>query len=139
MLEVNAEISIPFTELDFTYSRSSGPGGQNVNKVNSKVQLRWSVQNTQRLPVSVKLRLMEKYGQRITNDGDLIISSSRFRDQGRNVGDTLQKLRELILSVATPPKPRKTKRISTASKRRRLDTKRKQSEKKQTRKSPKFD
>ena len=139
MLEVNSTISIPLKEFEFSFSRSPGPGGQNVNKLNTKVQLRWDVKSTSQLPESVKQRLFAKFQRRITKEGELIVTSSRFRDQGRNVGDALHKLRELILSIAEEPKPRKKKKRSPAANRRRLEAKRQVSDKKRSRKPPKID
>ncbi|MDG2468753.1 MAG: alternative ribosome rescue aminoacyl-tRNA hydrolase ArfB [Pirellulaceae bacterium] len=133
MLQVNSKISIPLREIKFTFTRSSGPGGQNVNKVNTRVQLRWNVTETQHLPPAVKARFLKKYHRRITGQGEIILASQRFRDQGRNVADSLNKLRELILAIATPPKIRKTAKVSRRAKQRRLDNKKKHSQKKQQR------
>ncbi|MCP4079735.1 MAG: aminoacyl-tRNA hydrolase [Planctomycetaceae bacterium] len=133
MLQVNSKISIPLREIKFTFTRSSGPGGQNVNKVNTRVQLRWNVTKTEHLPPAVKARFLKKYQRRITGQGEIILASQRFRDQGRNVADALNKLREMILSIATPPKIRKTVKVSRRAKQRRLNNKKKHSEKKQQR------
>ena len=133
MLTVNRKISIPLSEFKFTYSRSPGPGGQNVNKVNTKVTLKWNIEKTSSLPEPVRARLVSKFASRISKTGELIVTSHRFRDQGRNVADSLSKLREIVLSVATPPKSRKKTKPSKASKRRRLDEKRRTSERKQSR------
>ena len=135
MLNVNDKISIRLTEFDFSYARSPGAGGQNVNKVNSKVILKWSLKKTSALPESVKQRFVQKYANRISQEGKLVISSHRFRDQGRNVADCLNKLRDLILSVAVEPKKRKKTRVSKAAKLRRLEGKRRKSATKQSRKS----
>lgn len=134
MLQVNDQISIPLREIKFSFSRSSGPGGQNVNKVNTRVQLRWNVQETSHLPAGVKDRFLRKYQRRITNTGELIVTSQRFRDQGRNVADAMNKLRELVLSVATAPRKRKPAKVSKRAKQRRLDDKKKHSQKKEMRK-----
>ncbi len=134
MLQVNSKISIPLREIKFAFSRASGPGGQHVNKVNSRVQLRWNVYQTAHLPEAVKQRFVQKFAGRLTGDGDLIIASQRFRDQSRNVDDSLNKLREMILAVATPPRPRKATQVSKGAKRRRRDEKKRQSQKKQLRK-----
>ena len=139
MLIVNEDISIRISEFKFSYARSPGPGGQNVNKVNSKAILKWSILKTKSLPETVKHRFEKKYRRRISRAGELTISSHRFRDQGRNVADCLHKLREMILSVATEPKVRKPTKVSKSAKRKRLDTKRRQSEKKQSRKSPRME
>ena len=137
MLNVNEQISIRLKEFKFSYARSPGPGGQNVNKVNSKVILKWSLKKTSALPEPVKRRFAERYASRISQDEEFTITSHRFRDQGRNVADCLSKLRDLILAVATEPKKRKRTKVSKAAKARRLENKRRQSEKKQARKSPK--
>lgn len=136
MLNVNDQISIRLTEFDFSYARSPGPGGQNVNKVNSKVILKWSLKKTSALPESVKQRFVQKYANRISQDDVFTMTSHRFRDQGRNVADCLTKLRELILTVATEPKKRKKKKVSKAAKLRRLENKRRKSATKQSRKPP---
>jgi ribosome-associated protein len=136
MLKVNHRIQIPFTEFDFTFSRSGGPGGQNVNKVNTKVTIRWSVINSKTLPDDVRRRFQAKYHRRITKDGDLVMQSQRYRDQGRNVADVLEKLRGLLQEVATAPRKRKPTKPSRGSNERRLDAKRKASSKKQMRRKP---
>ena len=136
MLVVNSKLSVPLKEFEFSFSRSSGPGGQNVNKVNTKATLHWKVLRNRSLPEGVKSRFAEKYRNRINSEGQLVLTSQRFRDQGRNVGDCLSKLRTMIESVAKAPVARKKKKVSTASKRKRLDAKRRQSQKKESRKPP---
>ncbi len=137
MLVINSQISIPLREIKFKFSRSSGPGGQNVNKLNTKVQLRWNLEKSAQLPDDVRQRMMARYKRRMTGDGELVISSQRFRDQGQNVADCLNKLKEMVLSVATPPKKRKPRSVSKAAKQRRLTNKRRRSETKRLRRSPK--
>ncbi len=137
MLVINSKISIPLREIKFKFSRSSGPGGQNVNKLNTKVQLRWNLEKSAQLPDDVRQRMMARYKRRMTGDGELVISSQRFRDQGQNVADCLNKLKEMVLSVATPPKKRKPRSVSKAAKQRRLTNKRRRSETKRLRRSPK--
>lgn len=139
MLNVNEKISIRLTEFEFSYARSPGPGGQNVNKVNSKVILKWSLEKTSALPESVKRRFVKMNANRISQDGSFVMSSHRFRDQGRNVADCLSKLRELILAVAVEPKTRKKKKVSKAAKRRRMEGKRRNSATKQSRKPVRSD
>ena len=134
MLEVNARIRIPLEEFEFSYARSSGPGGQNVNKVNSKATLRWSARQSVSLPPDVRERFLIRFGSRLTNEGDLLITSQCYRDQGRNVDDCLEKLREMLLAVAVAPKKRRPTKPSRAAKERRLESKQQQSRKKERRK-----
>lgn len=139
MLNVNEKISIHLKEFKFSYARSPGPGGQNVNKVNSKVILKWAVHKSKSLPATVKSRFVKKYAKRISKEGEFVLSSHRFRDQGRNVADCISKLREMILAVATEPKVRKKKKVSLGAKRRRLENKKRNSATKQSRRSPRLD
>ena len=107
MLKITPNIQIPTTELQFTFARSPGPGGQNVNKVNSKAVLKWDVRQSTVLPHAVKTRFLAKFSRRISKAGLLIVTSHRYRDQGRNVADCLAKLREMIDSVLKAPVIRK--------------------------------
>ena len=136
MLMINDKISIPLREFQFTYSRSPGPGGQNVNKLNTKVTLHWKIDSSPSVPDDVKRRILKKYTRRINKRGEFFVTSHRFRDQGRNIADSLNKLRELILAAATPPKKRRKTKPSKRSKERRLESKRRNSDKKQSRKPP---
>jgi len=133
MLVVNKQLSVPLREFQFTFARSGGPGGQNVNKVNTKATLRWAISTTPSLPADMRQRFMAKYRRRITTEGDLVVTSQRFRDQGRNVADCLSKLREMLESVTYVPKKRKPTKPSRAAKERRLQEKRAKSQKKQQR------
>ena len=133
---INDKISIPLREFQFTYSRSPGPGGQNVNKLNTKVTLHWKIDSSPSVPDDVKRRILKKYTRRINKRGEFFVTSHRFRDQGRNIADSLNKLRELILAAATPPKKRRKTKPSKRSKERRLESKRRNSDKKQSRKPP---
>lgn len=135
MFKVNRKISIRLTEFRFSFARSPGPGGQNVNKVNSKAILRWSPAKCKSLPEAVRIRFIKKFANRINQDNEFVISSHRFRDQGRNVADCLNKLRDLIIEVAEPPKQRKKTRPTAGSVRRRLTEKKRQSEIKKSRRS----
>ena len=138
-LVVNEGLAIPSSEFTFTFMRSSGPGGQNVNKVNTKVRLRWPVHSTQSLAADLKQRFVQKFRQRITIEGDFILTSQRYRDQSRNVADCLDKLRKMLLEVAVPPTRRKQIKPSRAAIRRRLDQKRRRSRQKQQRQPPRED
>lgn len=134
-LEVDARLQIPLAEFEFTFVRSSGPGGQNVNKVNTKAVLRWPVRTSPSLPEAMRARFLQRYANRVTTDGDLLVSSQRYRDQVRNVDDCLEKLRQMLATVAAPPRRRKPTRPSRAAKARRLDEKRQKSQKKQRRRA----
>lgn len=135
MLVVNSRIQIPLREFRFTFARSSGPGGQNVNKLNTKAVLRWPVVPSPSLPEAVKRRFLQQQRRRVTSDGDLLITSQRFRDAGRNVADCLAKLRGMLAEASTAPKRRKPTRPTRASVARRLDRKRKHGQKKRRRRS----
>jgi ribosome-associated protein len=135
-LRVNSQISIPRREIRFTFVRSSGPGGQNVNKVASKAVLRWSVTESAALPDSVRSRLMVHCARRMNDRGELVLSSQRSRDQSKNIDDCLNKLRDLIAAAAKVPKKRKKTRVPKGAREARLREKRASSEKKQRRGRP---
>lgn len=128
-----ATILIPKSEFDFSFARGSGPGGQNVNKVNSKAILRWSVVTTPSLPDDVRVRFIERYGNRITGDGELVVTSHVYRDQPRNVADCIQKVQDMVDSVAEAPKMREATEPTASSKVRRVESKKRDSMKKQSR------
>ncbi len=133
MLIVNARIRIPDSELAWTFARSSGPGGQNVNKVSSKASLRWNVVASPSLPPDVRERFLARYGSRLTNEGELIVSSQRYRDQARNVDDATEKLRAMLTAVAAPPKARRATKPTRSSVKRRIESKQARSRAKQLR------
>jgi len=139
MLIINDRIAIPLRDLKFQYSRSQGPGGQNVNKVNTKVMLRWPVRPGEMMPDDVCQRIQDVYHRRINKKGELVLTSSRFRDQSRNVADCLEKLRALVEKVASPPRPRRPTRPTRSSIQRRRKKKHQRSEKKSRRKPPRGD
>lgn len=129
-LVINHLLQIPLDELSFTYARSSGPGGQNVNKVSSKAVLRWSVQNSAALTDVQRARLLTKLASQLTTRGDIVIASDRFRDQPRNREDCLQKLSSMVAAGLRVPKPRRPTKPSRAAKQRRLASKQQQAAKK---------
>ena len=136
MLEVNTRVRVPLREFNFTFSRSAGAGGQNVNKVNTKATLRLDVAASTSLPDDVRDRFQARFSRRITREGELVLTSQRFRDQGRNVADCLEKLRAMLGEVATRPRTRRATKPSRASRERRLQHKRATSERKQHRRRP---
>ena len=123
MIQITSGVAIDETEIQEDFIRSSGPGGQNVNKVATTVQLRFDTANSPSLPNEVRERLISLAGNQITNDGVLIINASRFRTQGRNRRDAFERLTELICKAAEKPKRRRKTRPTLASKRRRLQDK----------------
>ena len=138
-LEVDGRIRIPLRELRFEFSRSGGPGGQNVNKSNTRATLRWQVRDSPHLARAVKERFSERYRRRISSDGELVLHSQRFRDQGRNVADCLERLREMLRSVAKAPQKRRATKPTRASKERRLAQKKRDSARKRQRRRPAAD
>ncbi len=130
MIRITSVISIPDRELEFEYLRASGPGGQNVNKVATAVQLRFDVFRSASLPEDVRRRLIRLAGKRISKDGILLIQGRRFRTQEQNRADTVERLRELIARAAVAPKRRTPTRPTKGSRERRLQTKRRIAERK---------
>ena len=110
MLHITPSMAINENEITFSFIRSSGPGGQNVNKVATAVQIRFDIKNSLSLPEAVKKRLIRLGGSRITDNGVLNITAQRFRTQERNRIDGLERLTALIRKAATPPKPRRKTR-----------------------------
>jgi ribosome-associated protein len=130
MLTVNEWLSIPLRELHWSYARSGGPGGQNVNKVSTKATLSWEPSASPHLPAGVRQRLLAQQKSRINQAGQLQISSDRYRDRLSNRKDCLEKLRQMLLRAATAPRPRRATKPTRASQRRRLQDKRRHGEKK---------
>jgi ribosome-associated protein len=139
VIRINERISIPRREIQFTFVRSSGPGGQNVNKVASKAVLRWAVAASTSLPDDVRGRLLTRAARQINDRGELVLASQRYRDQHRNIDDCLEKLRKMVAAAARKPRARKKTKPSKASRETRLSEKRAVAEKKQRRQRPTLD
>lgn len=135
-LVITTSLVIPEGEIHWQFARSGGPGGQNVNKVNSKAILRWEIHRNQTLPAAALQRLKTAAENRINNDGDLILSCDEYRDQPKNIARCESKLRALVLQSLHTPRVRKATKPTYSSTRRRLDSKKRTAEKKAGRKSP---
>jgi ribosome-associated protein len=138
-IPVTQHISIDEEEIDERFVRASGPGGQNVNKVSSAVELRFDVRRSPSLPAAVAERLERLAGSRLTSDGVIVIQAQEYRDQPRNREAALQRLVDLIRDATFVPKKRKPTKATYASKLRRLDGKTKRSGVKAARGRPKID
>ena len=136
MVPITETIEVPDEELRWSFARSAGPGGQKVQKVATKATLRWDVARTTALPPEVKDRFLRLYKKRITTEGELVLSSQRFRTQERNRADCLEKLAELVRQAAALPKPRRPTKPTRAAKRRRVEAKRRRSAVKAARREP---
>lgn len=130
-IRITQRVRIPGSELDLSYARSSGPGGQHVNKTASKVQLRFNVEASTAFNDQDRELLRKRL--RLTTAGDLLVSSERYRDQGRNVEDALARFEAVIRAALVRPKHRRKSRPTRASKERRLADKRRQSQRKRER------
>jgi len=127
MIRINDDIALDDSEIEESFIRSSGPGGQNVNKVSSAVQPRFDARRSRALPDAVAVRLMRLAGSKLTQNGVIVITAQRFRDQARNRADALERLVALIQEALIPPTPRRATKPTLASKKRRLEGKAKRS------------
>jgi len=136
-LFITRSLKIPLSELSFSFGRSPGPGGQNVNKLNTRAELRFDLKSSSSLSEDQRQRLMASLGSRLTRSGMLIVRSSRFRTQGRNKEDCLSKFAALLAEHLKPPPPkRRPTRPSRGAVARRLESKRRQAQKKALRRRP---
>ena len=136
MFEIGRNIQIPEGEFAWSFVRSGGPGGQNVNKVASKAVLRWDLEASPSLPPEVKTRLRTLQRRRVTTEGELIVTAQTWRDQEKNREECLEKLRGWIIEALKVPKPRRPTKPSRGSRQRRLAAKKKRAETKATRRPP---
>ena len=120
MLEINSDITIKTAEIRFDFVRSSGPGGQNVNKVASAAQLRFDIRNSTSIPDEIKPRLIKLAGKRVSSEGILLIDARTSRSQSQNRTEALERLKSLILKALHKPKPRRKTKPTAASKEKRL-------------------
>ncbi len=135
-LVITERVRIPFSEFVFASSRSGGPGGQNVNKVNSRIQLRWNPSNSPSIEADVAERFIRLAGKRMTKEGDILITGQEHRDAPKNKADCLERLAELLRAALVKPRVRKATKPSRGSKERRLKEKKQRSETKQGRQRP---
>jgi len=140
MIRVTGKISIDEREISESFVRASGPGGQNVNKLSTAVQLRFDVRGSPSLPAEVRARLERLAGSRLTRDGVLVITAQRHRTQARNRQDALDRLIDLIRRAATPPTPRRPTKPTAGSRERRIESKKRRAKVKGLRRAkPAFD
>ncbi len=139
MLEITPNLSIDERELSFEFIRASGPGGQNVNKVATAVQLRFDVARSPSLSDAVKVRLVKLAGRRVTSDGVLVIEAKKYRSQEQNRFDAIQRFSELVRKATEKPKPRRKTKPTRAAKEERLKGKKKRGEIKRDRQSKSFE
>ena len=135
LIPINCHLFLDDGEIEESFVRASGPGGQNVNKVSSAVQLRFDLSRSRSLPAEVRERLARLAGRRLTRDDVIVITAQRYRTQERNRRDALDRLVVLIRRAAEPPAPRRPTKPSAAAKERRLEAKARRSAIKELRRS----
>jgi ribosome-associated protein len=135
LIPINCHLFLDDSEIEESFVRASGPGGQNVNKVSSAVQLRFDLSGSRSLPQGVRERLARLAGHRLTRDGVIVIIAQRYRTQERNRQDALDRLVALIRRAAEPPTPRRPTKPSRAAKERRLRAKSRRATVKQQRRT----
>lgn len=139
MIKINANISVDEDEIEESFIRSSGPGGQNVNKVETSVQIRFDVQQSPNLPEAVRRRLIKIAGQKMTKEGVLVLTASEYRSQDRNRKAAIERLSELIKQACIVPKYRRPTKPTYSSKLKRLEKKQRRGNVKKTRGKVQFD
>lgn len=135
-LVINARLAIPAGELEFTASRSSGPGGQHVNTADTRVQLRWNVVDSQALTATQRDRLLTVLATRLTDGGDLLLACATHRSQRRNRDEVAARLADLVRRALVPPRPRRPTRPTAASRLKRIEGKKRRGEVKRSRGRP---
>jgi len=135
LIEISNKIKLNEKNLKFSFVRASGPGGQNVNKVSTAVQLKFDIENSEEISEEVKIKLVRSAGKRINNDGILIIEAKRFRTQEKNKQDAIDRLIKLIKKAIEVRKPRKKTKPTFASEEKRIENKKKRGQLKKDRKN----